>query len=74
MDIYNNLFLSEMMVFADDARAPQYRQRGIAAFLAKADGLNEMQKNAWMQIWYARGNEGITTPMRAQQGTQGRSA
>jgi hypothetical protein len=49
-----------------------YRQRGVARFLAKADGLNEMQKNAWMQIWLARNNESLTTPERAQQGTQGR--
>ena len=73
MDVYNNLFLSEMLSFTDDpGRAQMYRQRGVARFLAKADGLNEMQKNAWMQIWLARNNESLTTPERAQQGTQGR--
>jgi hypothetical protein len=56
-DIYNNLFLSEALAIVDDARAQLYRQRGIAAFLSKATGLSEMQKNVFVQQWMARVNE-----------------
>lgn len=56
-DVYNNLFLSEAMAVVDDARAQLYRQRGVAAFLAKQTGLSEMQKNAFVQQWLARGIE-----------------
>jgi hypothetical protein len=56
-DIYNNLFLSEALAVNDDSRAQLYRQRGIAAFLSKATGLSEMQKNAFVQQWLARANE-----------------
>ena len=46
MQIYNNLFLSEcFQVNGDDQSAAQYRRRGMAALLAMADGLTEMQKS-----------------------------
>jgi hypothetical protein len=56
-DVYNNLFLSEALAMVDDSRAQLYRQRGVAAFLAKATGLSEMQKNVFVQQWIARANE-----------------
>jgi hypothetical protein len=71
-DIYNNLFLSEAFSMADDVRSAQYRQRGIAAFLSKATGLTDTQKNAFTQQWSARGNERASTSMSIQQGTQAR--
>jgi len=65
-DVYNNLFLAEALAVVDDARAQLYRQRGVAALMAKASGLTEMQKNIFAQQWLARGTErasssGITT-------------
>ena len=71
--IYDTLFLGEMMAMVDDARAAQYRQRGIASLLAKAEGLSEMQRDAFMQQWLARGVEMTGVAMRAQQGIQGRA-
>lgn len=56
-DVYNNLFLAEALALVDDARAQLYRQRGVAAFISKATGLSEMQKNAFVQQWLARGVE-----------------
>ena len=56
-DVYNNLFIAEAMALVDDARAQQYRQRGVAALLAKATGLTEMQRNAFAQQWLARNTE-----------------
>ncbi len=44
MDIFNNLFLAEALQVNDDARAGMYRQRGMAALLAKSEGLSEMTK------------------------------
>ena len=73
-DIYNNLFLSEMLAVEDDARSQQYRQRGIAAFLAKAEGLTSMQRNAFVQQWLARGIESATTAQMTQLGNQARGA
>ncbi len=71
-DIYNNLFLSEMFDAVDDARAQIYRQRGVAAFLSKAEGLTEVQKKAFVQQWLARGVEMNTVAIMAQMGNQGR--
>src|SRR6266436_667804 len=56
-DVYNNLFIAEMMAMVDDNRAQLYRQRGVAALMAKASGLTEMQKNVFAQQWLARGVE-----------------
>jgi hypothetical protein len=72
-DIYTSLFLAEAFVTVDDARAIQYRQRGIAALLAKAEGLNEMQVNAFLQqYWNRQGRPEMAGPLRTQQATQGR--
>lgn len=72
-DIYNNLFLAEIFNLADEPQKTQmYRQRGVAAFLAKASGLTEMQKSAWMQQWLQSDAERITMLTAAQQGIQAR--
>lgn len=71
-DVYNNLFLSEIMAMVDDARAQLYRQRGVAALLSKASGLSEMQKNAFAQQWLARDVERQSTLGMAQLGHTGR--
>jgi hypothetical protein len=71
-DVYNNLFLSEAMAMVDDARAQLYRARGVAAFISKAHGLNDMQKNAFVQQWLARSQESATSALRVQQGVGAR--
>ena len=70
--VYNNLFLSEMLSSVDEAKAQIYRQRGVAAFLAKSSGLSETQKKAFIAQWLMRQVEEISTPMLAQQGNQAR--
>jgi hypothetical protein len=72
-DIYNNLYLSEVLSVHDDARAQLYRQRGVAAFLAKSSGLTETQKNAFVQQWIARGSERASAAQAIQRGDLGRS-
>lgn len=72
-DIYNNLFLAEILAFTDDQREQIYRQRGIAAFIAKAEGLTEMQKNAFLQQWLDRGRQRQSVAGTTQIATQGRA-
>ena len=72
-DIYNNLFLAEILTFIGDERERIYRQRGIAAFIAKADGLTEMQKNAFLQQWLDRDRQRQSVIGTTQTATQGRS-
>lgn len=50
MDIYNNLFVAEALQVSDDpSRAGPYRQRGMAALIAKAEGLSEQTKTMLIQ-------------------------
>jgi hypothetical protein len=72
-DVYNWLFLSESMSAHDDNKSQVYRQRGVASFLAKAEGLTEMQKKAFVQQWLARGIEMGTATQMMQTGNQARS-
>lgn len=72
--IYNSLFIGEAFALVDDARAQLYRARGVASLLAKAEGLNETQKNAFMQMWLARTVEDVAISLRTQQGIQARGA
>ena len=72
-DIYNNLFLSEMLAVNDDVRAQQYRARGVAAFLAKASGLTEMQRNVFLTQWQMRMAQAQSMTQFIQQGNQGRT-
>lgn len=72
MNIYNWLYLGEIMAFVDDARSTVYRQRGAAALLAKAQGLTESQKNIFMQQWLAESVDNIGANLKTQQGHQAR--
>jgi hypothetical protein len=72
-DVYNNLFLSEAFAMVDDPRAQLYRQRGVAAFLSKASGLTEMQRNAFVQQWLAREVERQSVLGTVQLGHAGRA-
>ena len=71
-DVYNNLFLSEAFSDTDDARAQMYRQRGVAAFLSKFEGLTQAQKNAFVQQWLSRSVENAAALLQLQQGVQAR--
>ena len=71
-DVYNNLFIAEALSLDGDARAQLYRQRGVAALMAKATGLTEMQKSAFSQQWLARDTERQATTLVIQQGNAAR--
>jgi hypothetical protein len=72
IDIYNNLFLAEAFSAADDSRTQEYRVRGIAALLSKAEGLNDMQINAFLSQWIGSSQE-IRAQLRTQTANQARS-
>jgi hypothetical protein len=71
-DVYNNLFLAEAMAMVDDSRSQLYRQRGVAALMAKASGLTEMQKNIFAQQWLSRNTEKQATAGMTNLGNTGR--
>jgi hypothetical protein len=72
-DIYNNLFLAESFQDAsEDAEAARYRQRGVAALLAKAEGLTQTQIDIFRQQSLARDSEQQASQLRTAQGSQAR--
>jgi hypothetical protein len=72
IDVFNNLFLAEAMESVDDARGSVYRQRGVAALLAKAEGLTDMQRSAFIQQYQALNSQMTAAQLRTQQGSQAR--
>jgi hypothetical protein len=66
-DVYRPLFFAEMMAASGDERAGQYRQRGMAALLSKLQGLENTQKNPFMQQWLTREMEQMAVQLKAQQ-------
>jgi hypothetical protein len=72
MDIFNSLFLSEMFQFGNDERSVQYRQRGMAALLTKADGLTQMQKNEILGQYLQNDLQTLVNQLKAQQASQAR--
>lgn len=72
-DIYTSLFMAECLESVDDARGQQYRQRGIAALLSKAEGLNAMQINSFLLQYSSRLDiQSLRAQLKTQQGTQAR--
>lgn len=68
--IYNWGFMALMWFFSDDPRATFANQKFVAGILARADGLSEEEKNAFLNNW---NNLTSQQMMAHQQGTQARS-
>lgn len=73
VDIFNTLFLGEAFQVVDDARGAQYRQRGVAALLSKAEGLTAQQKSAFLEQYLIRDAQALRAQLMTQQGTQARA-
>jgi hypothetical protein len=72
-DVYNNLFLSEAFQTASEPEeAARYRQRGVAALLAKSEGLTQVQYNAFLSQWLTREDVIAASALRVQQAGQAR--
>jgi len=72
IDIYNNLFAGEALAVADDQRANLYRARGVAALITKAEGLDEMQINAFLEQYWARTGQNQYRTANITAGSQAR--
>jgi hypothetical protein len=69
-NVYTLGFLSYMMAFNDDPRAPMYNSQFKAAILARQDGLTQEERDVFLNNW-----DMLTSrqQMAAQQGTQARA-
>lgn len=72
IDIFNNLFVAEAMAIVDDNRSTYYRTRGVTALISKAEGLTEMQKNAFLDSYWARNSQQSAQSLSTQQSAQAR--
>jgi hypothetical protein len=70
-NVYSLGFLSWMLAFNDDPRAPMYNSQFKAALLARQDGLTQEERDVFLNQW-----DMLTSrqSMNAQQGTQARQA
>lgn len=66
-DVWLNLFTADMLQFAGDERAAQFRQRGTAALISKLFGLKASQKNPFRQQTIQREIEALQAQLRSQQ-------
>lgn len=74
MDIFNNLFLAEcFQVDGNEQSAAMYRRRGMAALLAKAEGLTEMQRDMIYAQAMAGDLQSMAQQLRMQQASQARA-
>jgi len=67
--VYNWGFLALMWFFSDDPRANFANQKFVTGLLARAEGIDEQQKNAFLNNWNSLTSGQM---MREQQGTQAR--
>jgi hypothetical protein len=71
--IYSWLFLAEAFsAVDDDQRAIQYRQRGVAALLARQAGLSDLDRSVLLAQWTGRELQTVVEQLKAQQATQAR--
>jgi hypothetical protein len=67
--VYNWGFLALMWQFADDPRSQVANQKFLAGLLARAEGIDEEDRNAFLNAWH---NLTGLENMKTQQGTQAR--
>lgn len=74
MDVFNNLFLAEcFQANGDPQEAAGYRRRGMAALIAKAGGLTEMQRNMMVAQSTSSDLQTIAANLRTQETAQARA-
>lgn len=70
--IYQRGFLALMMMYVSDARWQTENQKFVAGLLGAAEGLNEMDRNIFQNMWLQTLSEQQVITMKNQQGVQGR--
>lgn len=74
IDVFQNLFTGEAMLNVDDTKGVQFIQRGLAALISKAEGLTELQINAFLEQYWARLGQQSYRGAMVQQAGQARGA
>lgn len=70
--IYEYGFLSLMLLFADDPRYQVINQKFVGSLLAANEGLDETERNIWMNSWNGIINQIQIQQQKTQQGNSGR--
>jgi hypothetical protein len=70
--IYTYFFLFIMLDYFDDTRATRYRQLAIASLLARADGLEESDRNLFLGNWLPLMAQELSKSESTTQATQAR--
>ena len=70
--VYQHGFLSLMAAYANDARWASFNSKFVGALLSVADGLEEEQKNIFMNAWLQNVTQMQLAGLKSQQGTQAR--
>lgn len=70
--IYNWGFLSLAWLFSDDPRFQIANQKFVSQLLATAEGLDETQRNIFLQGWQQNTGQPVVYIDKTQQGVQGR--
>lgn len=73
-DVYSNLCLGYYMDSCQDGRADKYIARGIAGLLARAQGLEQIDKALFAQSYMQFGSAEILANLKTQQGQQAQGA
>ena len=73
LDIYNNLFLAEMLQASGNVvKADEYRKRGMAALISKFGGLSEMQRSWYLRQTISRASQSQAAADRTLAGAKAR--
>lgn len=70
--IYQRGFLALMMMYVSDARWQAENQKFVGSLLGAAEGVSELQKNTFQNLWLETLTEQQGRSMQLQQGTQAR--
>lgn len=70
--LYNWGFLSLMWMFSDDPRFSTANQKFVAQIISVSEGLDETQRNIFLQGWQQDIGQNIVNSNRISQGTQAR--
>lgn len=70
--IYSYFMLFLVLDYFDDVRAARYRQLAVASLLARAEGLNEQDRNMFLGNWLPLVAQEANNSLSTQQGSQAR--
>lgn len=66
--VYNQGFLAFAAMYADDARWQIALQRFLASLIGVSEGLDEVQKNIFLETWLGSSSQSVASQLKAQIG------